>query len=220
MNIKTLKESYKRRVDDAEMIPLYFRFHLPGNEKTGFLIVQRLGTHGAFTEIRDLMTERFRAKYEPLLLQFGRFVPSQVLKDLLEGGIRQMSVMTYTLPPDLATRVHLKGAEKNVGTVEIRIKAKRKHTLLTGQPTWMKQLINGKASVAEMFGDETAKASIRVDYKGRQRTYDFDRRDAFAPYVDISAEVEKVNGHPKFDSIDEYCRGLRDELITQVKGEV
>ena len=217
INTQTRQESYRRGVEDAELIPLYFRAHLPPEATTGILIVQRLGVHGAFTELKNVITSRFRNSFENHVLMIGRFVPESVLQTLMQSEVKEISVITHTLPADIADHVHLRGAEAEVGTVVIRVRARR--NALLRQPQWLRRLWEGTVTVAETFGEE-AQARVKVNYNGRERTYDFSRLDSIAPYIDVSDEVERaVNGHPTFTSIDNYSIGLRDELIQQLGRE-
>jgi hypothetical protein len=48
---ETFVPSYKRAAKHAELIPLYYRFHLPASGTTGILRPQRLGVHRAFSAI-------------------------------------------------------------------------------------------------------------------------------------------------------------------------
>ena len=219
VNHQTFATTYRRKVGDAELIPLYFRFHLPADTKVEILIMQRLGVHGAFGHLSRCLQEKFREFHGNHLLGIGRFVPSKVLKALTEGEVREMSLIAHTMPQDIADRVRLGGADSNVGTVEIRIRAKRNGRLWEHLPDWASRLKTDNVTIAELFGDDVRRVRLRVKYKDQERMYDLSGPESLAPYVDVTDDVEMSGGHPVFDSIDEYSRNLRDELIEQLGRE-
>ena len=219
VNHETFAPTYRRKVADAELIPLYFRFHLPVDSTVGILIMQRLGVHGAFGHLSKFLQEKFREFHGNHLLKIGRFVPSSVLKALSEGEVREMSIFEHTISRDIADRMRLRGTEINVGTVEIRIRAKRNDILWDHTPRWANRLRTEKVTIAEFFGDDVSRVKLRVKYKGQERMYDFSGHEGLAPYIDVTDDVEMSGGHPVFDSIDEYSCNLRDELIEQLGRE-
>ena len=182
--------------------------------------MQRLGVHGAFGHLSKFIQEKFREFHGNHLLKIGRFVPSKVLKALTEGKVREMSLYTYSMPQDIADRMRLRGTEIDVGIVETRIRAKRNGTLWEREPRWASRLKKDKVTISEVFGEDASRVRLRVKYKDQERMYDFSGQESLAPYVDITDDVEMSGGHPVFDSIDEYSRNLRDELLEQLGREV
>ena len=214
VNSKTFDLSYSRTVDDAELVPLYFRFHLPSVTTTGILILQRLGVHGSFGDLRDTVVQGFRDHHPEHILEMNRFVSGNILNQLKESPVSEISIITHTLPTDIASKLQFSGAQENVAKVEVRIRAKRDHFF--GLPT---RLINPDVSVAEVLG-EPGRVRMRVDYKGHERTYESEGLNNIAPYIDVTEEVAKrSDGHPKFESIDAYCVGLQNDLIEQLGQE-
>lgn len=217
VNAKTFLTSYTKNVDEAEMVPLYFRFHLPGSGRTGILIVQRLGNRGAISALKKVINERFNDRREKHLLAIERFVPTSVLDSLTEGGVREMSVTAHVLPSDIADRINLGGSKKSVHKVELRVVAKPGFFLTMNAAAWLKKLEKDGTKILELPDNENEQIRVKVDYKGRERTYDLQTMDAIAPYVDITSEVKTTKkGHPTFSSMNEYCLELRDELLQQV----
>jgi hypothetical protein len=217
VNSDTFKPTYQRSVDDAEMVPLYFRFHLPDASSTGILVLQRLGVHGAFGDLRDAILSRFKDEHPDHRMEVGRFVPAKVMQELIDGQVREISVTTRQMSSDVADTVRLKGAQASIGAVEVRVRAQRGSGLLKTTPKWLKDLREGRVNVVQAFGDEAKKVRIRVAYKGHTRWYDLTRPDTIAPYLDVSDEVARTaGGHPVFEGIDTYAQGLRDELLDQI----
>ena len=216
LHSKTLLTSYNKTIDEAEMLPLYFRFHLPDAGSIGIFIVQRFGNRGAFSAVKAAMNERFEQLAPDFHLGIERFVPTSVMESLTHGGVREMQITTHTIPQDLADKVLLGGAKKSVAKVEFRIVAHAGTFLTMNAADWLKKLEKKGTHILET-PDETPTIRVKVDYKGRDRMYDLQKMDVVAPYVDITEEVERTGqGHPKFDSIDSYAIDLRDELLDQL----
>lgn len=215
------RNSFQRRPDDAELLPFYFRFHLPDDANVGILLIQRTGIHGAFSDLREAVEANFRETHPDYILQFGRFMPDRVLRQIIDGQIREISLISHRLPDDIADRLLLRGTEIELGTLEIRVKAKRDSPLIPGvQPRLLRRLRRGEITVAEVLEDETSRLRIRVAYNGRERLFDFGRPGSIAPYIEVGDDVMMArSGHPDFDSMDEYCRELVAELLEQLGQE-
>ena len=165
---RTFKGKYYRGPEDAELLPLYFRFHLPADSNVGILILQRLGVHGAFGHLRRVLQEGFRSRHGNHILKIGRFVPSKVLRDLSRGQVRQMSLYTHSMPPDIAERMRLGGTRVDVGVIEIRVRARRKGMLWDYAPDWVSSLNAKRATIGEVFGEDYDRVSLRVNYRGQE----------------------------------------------------
>lgn len=222
----SLTDSFVRRAADAELIPYYFRFFLPDADSIGTLIIQRLGVHSAFGDLRDEITKHFREQFPQHRIDFRPLVPAEVSRHLLDGNIHEISVIQHSIPRDLATKIAWGGSEEELGKVEVKIQAKRNGFFgsLMGEaaPRWLKRLRRGDASVVELFGENVERVRVRVEYNGKRRLFDIGRRDALAPVIDISEDVERENGvgHPIFESIHAYCYDLQRELIEQLGRDV
>lgn len=212
----TYKPSYVRRANDVELLPLYFRMHLPPDSSFGLLLMQRLGVHGAFTNFRAWLHDTTMRRFPDHILGIGSVLPTRLADELNEGLLREVTVVLHSVPRDLADRVNLGGAKQTIGKVELRIRAKRDETLLSG---WIGRLRNNPNTMAELFGPGATNVRARLDYRGRQRTYDFNRANPLTPHVDVTRDVTIAkNGHPTVESVDAVCRQLRDELLEERTG--
>jgi hypothetical protein len=210
----TFAASYKRSANDAEMIPYYFRFHLPDEEYNGFLIIQRLGTHSPYTDVRDRLMQAFREANPGHRLRVGALVPSELLEQLQKGKIKTLKVVVHKKTGDKADSF-LKGTEETLGTIEQVYRAKRDHALWPVAPSWLKDIMTGKTKIVKVF-PQAERIAVGVDYNGRTRTFDVSERDDAAPYIDISKVVKLSDGHPVFDEINEYAEGLVEDLRGQL----
>lgn len=211
MSSETFQQTFRRTRRDAMMLPYYFRLHLPNDEHTGILIVQRNGVQTPYQELRRELVQDFRDAHQGHLLKFGRLVPPEVLRVLQEGEVRTFKVVTRKPTGDLADRF-ARGYRAEVGTMETTFKAKRGGVLMDVDQRWLRDLRGGRLSLVQMF-PEAEYAQIGVNYNGRTRQFVIGREDEAAPYLEVGSDVEVGNnGHPVFESFNDYCVGVQNEL--------
>lgn len=67
--------------------------------------------------------------------------------------------------------------------------------------------------MAELFPEENlAEFHVTMDYNGKPRTYDISKPDDVFPYLTITDKLTFTDGHPDFDSINQECIIVRDQL--------
>jgi hypothetical protein len=217
-NVKTKKTSYRRTAEDAEVIPFYYQFVLPQQSNKGLMILQRHGHRGLLTALSTDLRAEFASQYDGYVLEIGRLVPAEVLKQLIEGDYIGIKVSTYTVPDDIADKFRYLGNLRQDGHLTITYKAKRSQALV--EPDWLKAIRKNGAKLVELpdeLKEMDAKVSIIVEYGGKQRDVNLNNLSAIAPYIDATNDLEiKKNGHPKFDSIHTYCNDLRTTLLADL----
>lgn len=219
INVKTLRESFRRSTDDAEMFPFYFRWFLPHKSDTGILVLQRHGAIGVFGVLLEAFKKFCAARVPNYSLDVRRLVPADVLKELIDGQLREVELTVFAPPKDVFDKLVDLGNQKHMGAVTIRYKAK-KGKFLTAPP-WLQRMRSGRARVLQMGVEEFTKSGKRirigVEYRGKQRMVDLDSPESVAPYYDITNNIEfDPSGHPNFESIDEIAREITEELFTQL----
>lgn len=206
----TYADSFTRASRDAELLPYYFRFHLPEDEHNGYMILQRIGAQSPYSDLSYYLAKRFSDSNPNFTLRVGAVVPAKLIQTLSEGKVRTLRVVTHQKTGDKADSF-LRGTNAQVGSMEIVYRAKRDMALWPRQPAWMRDLISGKAKLATVY-PEAQSIRVGVEYNGRTRQFDVSNSEDAAPYLDVTGDIELVDGHPKFSSIDEYCAELVEDL--------
>lgn len=217
VNVNTYASSITRTEDDAEMLPFYFRFHLPQNENTGLLLLERVGNKSPYTQLRTALQAQFRDSNPGFHLIIDRVVPASVIKALMEGDVRTFRIVTHGTSKDKAD-TFLRGTQAEVGTMEIVWRAPR-NTSMWGKdktPKFISDIVNGRAKIAKFFGEEVDSVRIGVDYNGRTRQFDVESHDA-APYLEVTEQVAMEKGHPTFAGLNDVCLEVVDELRQQLE---
>ena len=217
-NVVENEISYNRNNNDSELTPHYFLVYLPDNLDTGIILLQRFGTKGIFTALKDKLSSEFTENFPNYMLIFNPQVPVEVINYLKEGGLKSIKVTRYVAPDDIADTFKNLGFEKQDGVIITEFKAKKKGTLL--KPAWLNNFTNSNgSSFFEISSEDVPDGEIQisVDYLGKIRKIRFDNPRKISPYVDATDELDITDsGHPAFNSIDSYCENLLDRLLSEM----
>lgn len=213
---KTLGETHVQTPDEAAMRPYYFRLHLPHGATKGLLLLQRTGIYGAYTDVRGVLEDSFKAQHEQYRVHFARAIHPELLASLSEGKVYAYKIVTHKVPSDIVDYVKRKGPTRNVGKITISAEAKVGQTLWDNEtaPSWFKKIIRDKKAVSEVLPEEQIDSlKITMEHRGSPKTFDLTKEEDIFPYFTITDDVTfGKDGHPDFDSIDSVCLEHRDDL--------
>ncbi len=219
INVGTFERSYRREVDDAELIPFYFILDAPANTDKGLLIVQRYGNRGVYTEFTTALRAAFDTRFPDYLLDIRRHVPRVIIDTLRQGSIKTIQLTSYELSDDLADKIQWKGNRDSVKEIAIIIKAQRKGSL--PRPAWLDKMMKSNDAdvyeVPDSLSDTAQSVRVAVSYLGKQRFIDLEQQEKIAPYVDVSDEVKlSATGHPEFESVHKSAQSLLFDLMKEI----
>lgn len=215
VNAETFAPSIRREVNDAELLPFYFRFHLPPKEQIGLLLLERVGNKSPYGQLRSALQTQFRDSNPGYHLAIDRIVPASVIKALMEGQVRTFRITLHGKTGD-KTDTFLRGHDAQIGTMERVWRAPRKQSMFTRTPKFITDITSGRAKVAKFFGEDVDSVRIGVDYNGRTRQYDIGGQGDAAPYLEITEDIALEHGHPTFASLDQCGIDLITELREQL----
>ncbi len=216
VNANTFASTINRTEEDAEMLPFYFRFHLPSTENSGLLLLQRVGNKSPYTQLRVALQTQFRESNPGFHLTIDRVVPISVIDALMAGDIRTFRIMTHGTSRDRAD-TFLRGTRAEIGSMEIVWRAPRETSMWGTErtPRFIKDIMAGRATIARFFGEDVESVRIGVNYNGRTRQFDVSTHDA-APYLEVSEDMTLERGHPTFASLNAVCLDVVEELRGQL----
>jgi len=223
VNQKTKEEVYHKTEEDLEVKPFYFLIHSPKDFDMGFLVLQRLGSFGIQTIFTRTVIDLFKQKYSNYIIEFSPFASKKLAQDLLnKKSITELKLKRNNLPPDVANKLNLKGHEKDIQFIEIRIVSKRGKYLDYNDK--VKKFVNNSNAaffeineMDKLGFDGKSTSSIKVDIGGSSRTIDLNDSFQFRPYFDIHNEVDKSKGNPVFSSIDKISKKLIKDIYKEIK---
>ena len=217
VNVKTTEIVYRRKKEDAEMLPFYFYFEIPEGIEDGILILQRTATVGIRGLLYWVLNTAFQNKYPEYRLRFEPMVAGSEFEKFKNGKIQKISFVKKTIPADIAD-AYDRGHQEVHGTAELVVRARRGsilplHDLLSRAFTNRQQ--NGIVVLNETY--ENVKAQVKVGHA--TRTINVANPGKIRSYFDITDTVKMgTSGHPLYESLEKEADKLAAELRTLLYG--
>ena len=125
-NVGTGNISYKRRIEDAEMLPFYFMIYLPQHANEGILLLQRFKQFGIRTIFEKDVNRYIKDLSYPLKLEINPLVPRQLVEKYLKGRIVKLRFIRFGWPSDITDAYDRQGHYEEEGYTELVISAKKR----------------------------------------------------------------------------------------------
>ena len=215
INVKTTDVVYKRKKNDAEMLPFYFYLEVPEGTEDGILILQRTSNFGIRKILHWVLKMAFEAKHPEFKLRFRPLVMQSEIDKYVQGKIRKISFIKKSIPAD-AVDAYDKGHKEVKGTMELVLRARRGGVLPFN--TLISKAFKSKQSKGIFVLEEDqnfAYDNVRAEMKvGRSvRTVNAESPGRLRSYYDITASVKTgPGGHPEYDSIAQEAKKLADNI--------
>lgn len=218
LNIESSQIAHQRRINEAELLPLYFSFTIPRNVETGVLLLQRTGVRGVKTALSFALDGYFskncpgyRFKISPLILK------DLIAQYLKEGHVNSVRFIKYNIPKDLADQFDHDYDVKE-GSMEIIIKARRKGEIPV--ISRIKDVLEEKRKIRDILvfeGYEYDNVKIQVEVGGKTKTLDLEHPSNLKTRFDITKKVERgKDGHPTFESMDNEAREIARGILNRM----
>lgn len=214
---------YTKKVNELDVKPFYYLVWFPNDSNIGVFITQRLGVFGIYGVFTSHFSGFFKERYPDLIVDYNAYVSKDIARKFIEeGGIREIILRRYSLPPDISDKFDLNFDPNRIKSIELRILAENKTFL--GINDRAKRFLNDPnarlftmSELEDIGFDGSHKELIKVKLGKNIRTIDLSQSAQLKPYFDIDNEVERQsNGHPVFDSIDKIAR----EIIVDINEEI
>lgn len=219
IDVNTEQESYKRGINDAEVIPLTFLINLPKGEKSGIVVLQRFGNVGISSHFLSALRKFIGEKIAKVTLEWESLIhPDLIDQYASKGKTRKIKFRQWAVPKDTSDALGLKLRPKDA-YIEYSIIAKRGGAL--GKFSNIMNICSSSSTA--MLGlpsgfkpDETV---CEVDINGRLRTINMGDVQEMSSFYDITLKVDfKPDGHPKTESVLRQARLLANDLMAVMKG--
>jgi hypothetical protein len=214
INVKTTKVVYKRKKDDAEMLPFYFHFEIPAGVEDGILILQRTAAFGIRKVLHWVLQTAFEEKYPEFKLKMPPLVAETEVDRFMKGKIQKIHFIKTDIPADVADAWD-KGHHEVRGTVELVIRASKGSVLPMNN--WLAKAFKNPdvggvfAFDEDEFAYDNVKAQVKLGHA--TRTINAANPGRIRSYFDITDAVKIGNdGFPQYNSIQEQADKLAAEL--------
>jgi hypothetical protein len=217
----SMEPSHTRTTFEAELLPFYALFSLPEEADEGFLFLQRFQQFGTKTALSAALQERVKQVDPNLLLHLNTVVPQRVWDSLLEGRVTAVRYISTHLSTDISDAYATGEHEEVEGSMELKIKAKRKGALPVIER--LRAIVAGQSSEAsfkELVEFDSDSVKVEIDLGGSPKTVDLGDLTKLRPSVDITPTiVVGDDGHPTRDSIRELAVEILGELEAELHGD-
>jgi hypothetical protein len=216
-NVDTDSISYKRKKNDADVLPFYFLFYIPQDRNEGILLLQRTGKYGIRTNLGTFIDKYFSDKYPGFTVELNALVQEDIIKEMLRNGnIKKLRCVKYQAPVDRFDGLD-EGHEELSYNMEVVLSAHRIPFMRT-----IKNFLNSGSSVKSLvelrdfnFDYDTVKVDVEIE--GSMRTFDLGCLFKARTYYDISDKVTlDTDEHPLFVSMQDVTKSYLNEIIKQM----
>ncbi|MEG4291513.1 hypothetical protein Q5692_29660 [Microcoleus sp. C2C3] len=216
-NVDTDSITYKKKKNEADVLPFYFLFYIPQDTNEGILLLQRTGRYGVRTNLGTFLNNFFLDKYPGFTIEINTLVQEEIIKKMLyNGNIKKLRCVKYHAPVDRFDGLD-EGHEELPCNMEVVLSASRiplKNTI--------KKFFASKSSVKTLvelrdfnFDYDTVKVDVEIE--GSIRTFDLGRLFKARSNYDISDQVAlDTDEHPTFASMQMITKSYLKEIIKQM----
>ena len=216
-NVDTDSITYKKKKNEADVLPFYFLFYIPKDTNEGILLLQRTGKYGIRSNLGTFLDKYFSDKYRGFTVELNALVQEEIIKKMLcNGTIKKLRCVKYQAPVDRFDGLD-EGHEELSYNMEVVLSAHR-----IPLRSKIKSLFDSKSSVKNLvelrdfnFDYDTVKVDVEIE--GSIRTFDLGRLAKARTYYDISDKVAlDTDEHPTFPSMQAITNIYLNEIIKQM----
>lgn len=221
INAKSKQIVYKRKKEDAEMLPFYFQLEMPEGVDDGILILQRTATFGIRKVLHWVLSTAFDDAYPDYKLRISPVVVESEVEKFIKGKIQKINFIKKTVPADLAD-AYDRGHHEFRGTMELVIRASKGSVIPMN--SWLSKVFKKKNDIGGIFtldGDDFSYDNVTADVKLGHATRKINAANPgrIRSYFDVTDVVTMGrNGHPQYNSIQEQAGKLAENLRTLLYG--
>lgn len=205
---------FEKSPQNPEMLPFYYGIYVPENGVECVCIFERFSNYGFKSVIQSDLINYFKENYSDYSLIINPLLPSDYINNFINNGrILKLRLLRNSLPEDITDAI---GNNNQNGKAELVIKAEPKGDL--GIRTKILRIFNRESTVTQAFellGFEYDNAKIEVKVGKTNKTLDLSELENVTGYLDITEEVETIDGHPIFESIHQLSKEYAEHFLKE-----
>lgn len=216
---KTKKTNYERKIDDSEVIPIYYMIWSPPNENYSLIGLQSFGPRSCVTIFTEALKFSLAKKYKGHRLYFNKLTYDDSSSTILKSSpVQKITLISKNTPKD-KTDKYLHGDSPDMSEVTVSIKAKKSLTFGTLKDVKSNILGEKKDQVYEADGIEFEKVKATIKVGKKLRTVGVFGYDGEAGAIDITDDVKIMSsGHPEINSIAKQTKLILDDFHDILSG--
>lgn len=219
IDTKSLKRTYDKKADEAEILPFYFNITVPIDLAKGFFVVQKDSLYGAKIILEDIISSLVKDKLPNLIIEFNPFVPEEWVEEYFRGKtVKKVSFISETIPVDIANAIN-SDFKRTEGSFEFSVIAKKGKSLpIVNKLVSSYSKGTSPKGFLEFNSLDFNNVKLEVESpNGKSKVFDWLNPSNRLFDEDISRKVEYgVDGHVKFESIDDFVLNKISSIIKSI----
>jgi len=218
-DVETDDLTYKKRSEDADVLPFYFLFYIPEDKNEGILLLQRTGNFGIRTSVGNFLEPYFRKRHKGYGVELNALIREELTKQALRSGsIKKLRCVKYCAPLDRIDGLD-EGHKEISSNMEIVLSANRIPVVGRIQKLFEPKSGISVKNLVEIrdfdFKYDTVKVEVEVE--GSTRTFDLGKLQKTRTYYDITDFIKLGSDEqPIFESIDKEAKVFLNELVEEM----
>lgn len=210
IDFETQQHKYSRTVKDVEIIPLYYRLWLPERATQGYFTIQSHEGRSCVSIVQSAISDYIQEHFPDYRIIFAKLMPLDN-PALATAPVKGVRMIQRNIHGDVADSIV--GANTRSFDAELTFKAKR-----NGSFGNLKDLISritegdSKGGAISIDNFEFREVYATVSINGKRQRVGITNISSNTGTIDISDNVQLLNGHPTFESISEVCTSLVTDL--------
>lgn len=219
INSNTGEVKYRKRAEDAQMIPFFFMFNIPEHSQFGYLILERIGNVGIYSTLTKAIQKYVGQEiHRSLVLRIEPFMIQEVFNrnlSVISEAKKVILKRVYSQKLNLSQITENLVEGDNIQT-DVVYRAPRNHFLQVKQ--WIDKLNASKNKKGGYTFQNIEYADVAFELKigGKIKTVSIARINGLGTNLEITKDVKLgANGYPTYDSLKTEAQKLlsyiRDE---------
>lgn len=206
---------YKRRIEQADMMPFGFCIAVPRGEITNSVILlQTTGIYGMKLSLQDHLQKCLVELNPNFRISFRAIAPKEYIdRYFFKGTLKKIRMIRYEIPREVSERIGINYGVKQ--TKEERIihkplgfmerNKKRVQEWRAGQRSY--------TDIIEFDGYEYDDLKLEFSLNGSNKTFSLKNMESLVVNEDITKKVSQSGGHPIFSSLVPVMKKTAKEYL-------
>lgn len=200
----TNTSNYQRKVNDVEIIPLFYEFWSPENKNFALAAFQSFQGRSCIGYVMEKLKADFEAQNPGFIMKYQKLLPSDGNSLYTTAPVKRLRLIKRNASSDITDKYLGNSKPKRVD-FEVKLSAGRKGVLGTYNDVTGALKKSDKGLVLH-DGIEFSEAVAEVKIGGKFRPVGVFGSDSNAGVIDITGDIKRGdNGHPTFDSLTDQC---------------
>ena len=208
---------YKKRAQDADVLPFFIMFYIPQDMTSAIMISQRFKEFGATSIVIDTIKKEFKEKHPTVQMEFSA-LKSTTLSDkyLSSGKLKKISFKCFDSKVLNSSLNNIEGLNTNDYTLEYNIIPKRGKSIPSPIINMFRLNRDNSKSISQLIKIpyyDYDDVSFDLNLNGHNRTLKASDIESLGSFFDITNDIiTGADGLPTYESIKKVAESILDDI--------